>query len=211
MQMKKMHLLLGGAYHDFEGFADAVRPLFEANGYAVDAIYDLTTLERLEEQEIDIVLMYTCFSGDAADRAPNVAQIEALLRWVRSGGGLLAVHGATVMPDVNAALRDLIGGAFVEHPPQFAFNVVPMVRAHPTTQGIRAFTVNDELYIQKITEDAQIHMVTVDRGVAYPMVWTREEGRGRVAYVAPGHGSEVWDQPTYGRLLRQAAAWLTDA
>jgi type 1 glutamine amidotransferase len=43
------------------------------------------------------------------------------------------------------------------------------------------------------------------------MAWTREEGSGRVAYVGLGHTPAVWAHPTYRQVLRQAAAWLTDA
>jgi uncharacterized protein len=208
---KRMLLLLGGAYHDFEGFTAAVRPLFEAEGYGASATYNLITLERLAGEEIDVVLMYTGFSADAADRAPNVAQSEALFDWVQAGGGLLAVHGATVIPEDNWTLRGLVGGTFNSHPPQFAFSVTPMAQTHPVIRDVAAFTVEDELYVHRTTEDIQVHMVAVDRGVAHPMVWTREEGSGRVAYVAPGHGPAVWEHPVYRRLLLQAAAWLTDS
>lgn len=44
--LRNLRLLLGGTYHNFEGFAGAVRPLFEAEGYAVEATYELTALER---------------------------------------------------------------------------------------------------------------------------------------------------------------------
>jgi hypothetical protein len=206
-----MLLLLGGDYHDFEGFADAVRPLFEVDGYAVEATYDLMALERLAEEEIDLVLMYTCFSADSADSAPNVAQSEALFDWVQAGGGLLAVHGATVIPEDNRTLRGLVGGTFISHPPQFAFTVTPMAQTHPITRDVAAFTVEDELYLHRYREDVRLQMVAVDRGIAHPMVWTREEGGGRVAYVAPGHSAAAWEHPAYGQLLRQAAAWLKDA
>lgn len=209
--LKKVRLLLGGAYHDFEGFAAAVRPLFEADGYAVETTYDLTALERLATEEIDLVLMYTCFSADAADKTPNVTQTEALFDWVQAGGGLLAVHGATVIPEDNGTLRGLVGGAFISHPPQFAFSVTPMAQTHPIIRDVAAFTVEDELYLHRYRKDVRVQMIAVDRGVAHPLVWTREEGRGRVAYVAPGHGPAVWEHPGYRQLLRQAAAWLVIA
>ncbi|MGC9400252.1 MAG: ThuA domain-containing protein [Anaerolineae bacterium] len=209
--LKKMRLLLGGAYHDFEGFAAAVRPLFEADGYAVEATYDLTSLERLAAEEIDLVLMYTCFGAEAADETPNVAQTEALFDWVQKGGGLLAVHGATVIPEDNGTLRDLVGGAFISHPPQFAFSVTPMAQPHPIIRDVAAFTVEDELYLHRYRKDVRVHMIAVDRGVAHPMVWTREEGSGRVVYVAPGHGLATWEHPAYRRLLRRAATWLVSA
>jgi type 1 glutamine amidotransferase len=84
-----------------------------------------------------------------------------------------------------------------------------MFGEHPITAGIEAFTVHDEFYIQTHTPDVQVHMVACDRGAAYPMVWSRTEGRGRVAHIAPGHSQEVWDLEPYQRLLLQTIAWLT--
>jgi type 1 glutamine amidotransferase len=102
-----------------------------------------------------------------------------------------------------------MGGVFVDHPPQFAFTVYPLYRLHPITAGIAAFTVHDEFYVQEHEPDVDLHMVALDRGVAYPMVWTRSEGQGRVAHIAMGHDGKVWSLAPYHQLMLQTVDWLT--
>ena len=58
--------------------------------------------------------------------------------------------------------------------------------------------------------DVDVHMVAFDRGVAYPMAWSKTVGRGRVAHIAPGHSLEVWDLAPYQQLVLQAIEWLTE-
>jgi type 1 glutamine amidotransferase len=68
-----------------------------------------------------------------------------------------------------------------------------------------AFEILDEFYIQKYDPCVEIHMIALYQGVAYPMVWSRTEGNGRVACVAPGHFSHFWSHPSYQRLMLQTA------
>ncbi|HEX2993349.1 MAG TPA: ThuA domain-containing protein [Anaerolineales bacterium] len=209
---KRVLILLGGQWHDFDGFATAIKPLLEKHGMLVEATYDLDTLLRLAEDQYDAVLSYTCFTSDegggkGSDRLSQ-AQFGNLAGWVQGGGAFLALHAATVIGESDPALGDLIGGVFVSHPPQFAFTVYPIFGDHPIIAGIEAFTVHDEFYIERQTSDVQVHMVAFDRGVAYPMAWSRVEGRGRIAHIAPGHSQAVWDLEPYQRLLLQALDWI---
>jgi hypothetical protein len=105
-------------------------------------------------------------------------------------------------------LKELMGGMFVEHPPQFSFTVFPLYGGHPITDGIEAFIVHDEFYMELHESDVNVHMVGLDRGVAYPMVWSRRDGEGRVAHVAMGHDAKVWKLAPYRRLMLQTVDWL---
>jgi type 1 glutamine amidotransferase len=212
---KRVLILLGGQWHDFEGFANAMQTLLEQHGWQVQATYDLDRLLHLAENQLDVVLSYTCFTSDegrssqpSPDRLTQ-AQLDGLTSWVRGGGGLLAAHAATVIGASDPALGELIGGVFVSHPPAFSFTVYPMYGEHPITTGIEAFTVHDEFYIERCTADVQVHMIAFDRGVAYPMAWSRSDGQGRVAHIASGHSQEVWDLKPYQQLLLQSLDWLT--
>jgi type 1 glutamine amidotransferase len=212
---KRILILLGGQWHDFDGFAAAMQSLLQPHGVEVQATYDLDRLLHLKTDPYDVVLSYTCLSPRREGNNPTGPerlsddQIGGLTSWVRAGGALLAAHAATVIGESDPALGALIGGVFVSHPPQFAFTVYPMFGEHPITAGIEAFTVHDEFYMQTHMPDVQVHMVACDRGIAYPMVWSRTEGGGRVAHIAPGHSQEVWDLKPYQRLLLQTIDWLT--
>ena len=211
---KSILMLLGGMWHDFDGFANAMKPVFAAKGYRTDATYDLDVLTRLERTNCDLVLSYTCLFkhrqgyDDGGPEELTDEEVHGLARWVRNGGGLLAAHAATCIADSNPALGTLLGGVFVSHPEPFTFSIYPLSGDHPITADIQAFDVHDEFYIQKYSPSVEIHMAAIYQDVAYPMVWSRREGKGRVAHIAPGHFPEVWNHAAYQRLLLQTAGWL---
>ncbi|MBX3051796.1 MAG: ThuA domain-containing protein [Caldilineaceae bacterium] len=208
----KILLLLGGVHHDFDGFANAFDEILGDASHTITTTYDGDALLRLHEEEVDVVALYTCLGGAqkdgvvAEDLTPP--QASALVKWVRDGGGLLALHAATVMREGNQALRGLMGGRFLSHPPQFDFTVTPMARAHPVTRGVGPFTVHDEFYMQDVSTDVTVHMTAEDRGAVHPMVWTKEDGHGRVVYIAPGHTASTWAEKAYGQLIRQSVRWI---
>ena len=213
MEGKHILLMLGGEWHDFDGFMMTMQPVFEAAGYTIEASDNVNKLAQLVGSSYDVVLLYTCLGGVQRDgttpSALTEAQVQGLVQWVRDGGGLLAAHAATLACQSRPALKSLMGGVFESHPPQFSFTVYPTSREHPITQGLFAFTVYDELYIQVYEDTVDIHMLAVDRGVAYPMVWSKNEGLGRVAHIALGHSRAVWTLAPYRRLMVQTIGWLT--
>jgi len=217
LSSKRVLILLGGQWHDFDGFASTMQSLLESHGMQVESTYDLDTLLHLDENQYEVVLSYTCLTSDEnGSREPGPdrltkPQIDGLASWIRNGGALLAAHAATVIGESDPALGELIGGVFVSHPPPFTFTVYPMFGEHPITAGMEAFTVYDEFYIERHTPDVQVHMVAFDRGIAYPMAWSRIEGQGRVAHIAPGHSQRVWELKPYQQLLLQAIEWLTES
>jgi type 1 glutamine amidotransferase len=132
------------------------------------------------------------------------------VQWVQRGGALLAVHAASVLGDSDPELEMLLGGAFVRHPPQSTFKVLPLAAEHPITDGIEAFDVYDELYIERYYPSVTIQMIAVYEQVAYPIVWSRTEGQGRVAHIALGHSNQTWERKPYQRLMLQAIQWLSE-
>ena len=81
---KSVLILLGGLWHDFDGFASAMQSLLEPKGFRVEATHDLDSLLRLGEQRYDLVLSYTCLSQHREgfdDQSPEKltdAQIDGL-------------------------------------------------------------------------------------------------------------------------------------
>ncbi len=214
MPFARVLLLLGGEWHDFTGFASFLGALVEPEGWLLETAFGLERLNGLADAPCDLVVGYTCFTRDPHWKGPRGPagmtdrQVKALADWVGGGGAFLAAHAATVAGESGPRYVELIGGEFVEHPPAFSFTVHPVYGRHPITEGIQSFTVHDELYIERLAAPVDLHMVAVDRGTAYPMVWSRREGKGRVAHVAPGHAAETWENPSYRRLMLQTMRWL---
>ena len=67
---KKILMILGGTWHDFDGFAAAMTPILEKAGYEVDATYDLDTLTQIEGR-YDLVLLNTCIGEVRDDDGPT--------------------------------------------------------------------------------------------------------------------------------------------
>ncbi len=205
-------ILLGGSWHDFDGFVAHMRGLL--SDWHIESTYDLDRLYHLKTERPDVVISDTCFAryGDGREEpgpfSMSDKQIAALRDWVREGGAFLPYHSATVMGDSSAALAKLSGGAFVEHPEQFSFPVYPVFGGHQITDGIEAFVVRDEFYKERLADTVDVHLVGFDRGIAYPLAWSKREGRGRVAHIALGHSALVWDHPSYQRLMLNTVTWL---
>lgn len=218
MDKKDIWILLGGEWHDFEGFTAAMKSLLEAVGFRSHATYDPDILTRLDTLDCDLLLIYTCLARGPAEEKPGIltkfsqAQVQGLVKWVQQGGALLAVHAATVLGDSDPALENLLGGVFIRHPPRGAFPVIPLSAQHPIIDGVGAFeVVNDELYIQRYHASIQVHMVAIYEQVAYPVVWSREDGLGNVAHIALGHSSQTWELEPYQRLVLQSIRWLLES
>jgi len=216
MTRKKILILLGGYWHDFEGFAHAMKELLDKKDYSLDFSYDFEVLTHLNESDYDLLLSYTCLTdppeGEISDSVTKFsdAQVKALVQWVQGGGALLAAHAATVIGGSDPALEVLLGGVFVSHPPQLTFRALPLSAQHPITDGIMAFDVFDELYIERYDPSVIIHMVAVNEQVAYPIAWSKAEGRGRVAHISLGHSKQVWELESYQHLMLQAVQWLIE-
>lgn len=212
MNNKRLLMLLGGEWHDFQGFAQSMTPVLEADGYQVERSWDPGRLLSLHQEEWRALLMYTCFTREQGQHSLSgltEEQSVALARWVHAGGALLALHAATVLGTSGAAYRALLGGEFQSHPPPFSFTVYPLAHPHPILEGVTAFTIHDEFYIQTYDADVLVHLIAIYGNTAYPMAWSKEVGRGRVAYLAPGHFPAVWEHEAYRRLVLQVLGWLS--
>mgnify|MGYP001608955124 FL=1 len=214
--MKKALLLLGGSWHDFDGFAAWFTAFLEKRDWEVEATYDLDRLLALEEEKFDLVASYTCFSANPDQENAKgsgmmqAEQVAAIYNWVRKGGAFYPVHSGVVLGETNPLYADLVGGRFIKHPPAFEYTVYPLFEEHEVTKGIDAFSVNEELYISEYDGGLHILMASMLKDVLHPMVWAKHEGLGRVVHNALGHNPDTWSLPEYGKLTEQSINWLLD-
>ncbi len=139
---------------------------------------------------------------------PEVEQ--AFVDYVRQGGGLLAVHSGTAGYRETRTLRALLGGVFIQHPPQCPVTVTP-VEGHPLTAGCAPFTLKDEHYHMELDDrQADVFLQATSEHGSQPGGWTRLEGRGRVCVLTPGHNVEVWLHPSFQALLGNALRWCAE-
>jgi type 1 glutamine amidotransferase len=122
--------------------------------------------------------------------SPGTAQVQALLGWVRAGGGLVAIENANNAYVNNADYIGLIGGRFNGH--GAGVDTCTKDGVHPTTTHLPAtFQVNDEWY--NFTQLRMDNLVVLRCTSANkPISWVRNEGSGRLFYTALGHYDEEW-------------------
>ncbi|GIX31291.1 MAG: hypothetical protein KatS3mg124_1763 [Porticoccaceae bacterium] len=221
-------------FHKINGFhhgpavaaaSEAVAALAEELGLAVAAT-DRGGAIHPEVLARFRLVVWNNVSGDVL----TLSQRRALEDWVKGGGGFLALHGSGGDPVVfwDFYARELIGARFLGHPmdPQFQ---AAWVRIEPSRSGVGArlapgFTLVDEWYsfVDNPRAGGADVVATLDEGSYrpvghggqdlrmgddHPIVWARCVGRGRALYSAIGHRPEVYRNPEYLFLLRDALAW----
>jgi type 1 glutamine amidotransferase len=149
----------------------------------------------------------------AADKSGWVtAEVEqTFLEYVQAGNGLFVIHSGTAGYQDMTVLRGLMGGVFLNHPPQCPVTVEPKA-GHALAAGCEAFTLVDEHYIMAFDDqEADLFLTTTSEHGTQPAGWTRMEGDGRVCVLTPGHNVEVWLHSSYQALLHNGLQWCSKA
>lgn len=201
-------------YHPAATVRAGLAPLVSAGGFEFHWIEDATGWEPARLRDYPVVLLSKSNVCSATNPTPWLAgpTAEVLGEYVRAGGGLVAVHSGTASYKEWPAVRAVLGGVFVSHPPPCAVEVDP-IGGHPLCAGVdRAFTVHDEHY-QMVVDDRGADVFLRTRSVhgVQPAGWVRREGQGLVVVLTPGHFAEVWLHPSMQQLLTNALNAVVDA
>jgi len=168
------------------------------------------SVEQLHDYPVVIVTKANKLSHN--ELAPwMLPEIEnAFVNYVSRGGGLLVIHSGSAGYQETPRFRALIGGVFVRHPAQCLVSFEPQAR-HPLTQGVEAFTLQDEHYEMALDDpNADVFAYTQSEHGRQPGAWTRREGVGRVCMLTPGHNLPIWLHPAYQRMIRNALTWCAN-
>jgi hypothetical protein len=141
----------------------------------------------------------------------------AVKNFVTDGGGFYALHDASHISLFCKNYRDVMGGAFVGHPPLRPFEVHATRNSHPITEGMDTFVVNDEQHYVDYDKDPRYVILESenrdgltfqDRGTKAPSGWAYDYGKGRVVFTAVGHTIHAMWNPQYLELQKRAVRWL---
>ena len=144
-------------------------------------------------------------------------QGKAIKDFVFAGNGFYALHNSSNISLYSKDFREVMGGAYLGHPPLRPFKVRVVNRDHPITKGIQDFIVNDEQHYvayDKGAGDILLRSENLD-GLGYERYgtqsiagWAYDFGQGRVAFTAVGHTLHALWQPEYYKLQKNAVRWL---
>lgn len=219
----------GGPLHDFATTTAALTQILEGVGIESLVVEDPSEALQLlvdRPRGWDLVTVNALLWRMPADRHAHLRaehafeltdrQAGALQSHVRTGGGLLACHGAAICFDDNPLWTSTIGGAWdwdrSSHPPlgPAVINVTEAGRRNPLTAGLDDFTIVDEVYgFLDHRPDLVPLLTSAHGGVDHPVLWERAVGAGRVVVDLLGHDARSFQQPDHAEVLRRAGRWLT--
>jgi len=142
-------------------------------------------------------------------------QEETLCQAVARGVGLAGWHaGLADAFRSNTEFQFMAGGQFVSHPGGIlpAWNVKITNREHEITKDVADFTMRDtERYYLHIDPSNEVLATTpIADGFDMPVIWTRNWGRGRVAYNSIGHTCKDFEVPEAKLLVQRSLLWAAN-
>jgi type 1 glutamine amidotransferase len=194
------------------------------SNFVVDYIHtpDSITAEFLTRYQLFIQLDYPPYGwNDTAKGA-----FESYITNGR-GGGWVGFHHATLLGEFDGFpmwrwFSDFMGGIrYVNYISTFAAGAVSVEEGtHPVMRGLPpTFRVSrDEWYTYDRSPRGEVHVLaSVDeptydppseiRMGDHPVVWTNEHVGARNVYIFMGHHPDLFDNPAYTTLVRNAIFW----
>jgi putative membrane-bound dehydrogenase-like protein len=195
-------LFLGNKGHRASDRAAQLIPVMAGRGINITYTEDLDTLNLPNLSRYDVLMLY----GNIDTISP--AQEEALLAYVRGGGGFVPIHCASFCFRNSPAYIALVGAQFLRHG-DGEFDTKIVDPAHPIMKGFEPFRTRDETYVHHKHNETGRHVLQVrEEGKSVePWTWVRTEGRGRVFYTAYGHDARTWGEPGFQALIERGLRW----
>ncbi len=148
-------------------------------------------------------------------------QGAAIKDFVEAGGALYALHNSSHISLSSKDYREVMGGAYIDHPALRPFKVSVVNKERPITRGVRDFMVNDEQHFVTYDKDPKYILLRSenidgltdisegkDLGAKAIAGWAYDFGKGRVAFTAVGHTLHALWEPEYFKLQKNAVRWL---
>jgi type 1 glutamine amidotransferase len=190
-----IHTLRTGFSHpSTEAAAQVLGEVLIASGFTVQVGQDPGVFTDRGLAPFKVVVMAQT-SGVTLGCDPS--SIDALVRFVRGGGGLVGFHAASdVGYPADSPYVALIGGKFNGHPGNVRAAPCRAAGAHPSVSRLPApFVIRDEIYVFSAFNAANQVVLTCGASGGQeqlPTAWYRHEGAGRVFYSGLGHGVDLW-------------------
>ena len=210
--------LAGDRYHDPQIAFDGVMPLMETAGLATHSTSDYTQITgaNLTGKRLLVLhrdgMLFPNGDDQPAVRWMTREQESAIEDFVLAGGSFLALHNAGWDYPFDGPYRRVLGGYYLTHPAIARFQVRVVDQAHPVTQGVENYEIEDEQHWLWWDYD-RVTLLLTNHGTdgrQSAAGWAYQHGQGRVVFLANGHTPEAHAHPQFMRLKKNAIRWLVD-
>jgi len=235
--------LIGDRYHNPDYIRVSLDKVFHDLNISIDYTMDYASLSAalLKPYQVLLILRdgmiwpggysgpdaYTHYetnleNGEDFPAAKSVSWMKeeqglAVKNFVEAGGGFYPLHNSSHISLSSKNYREVMGGAYFGHPPLRPFQVHATANAHPITQGMKPFIVNDEQHYVDYDKDSRYVILESEnldgltyegRGTKSPAGWAYDFGKGRVVFTAVGHTIHAMWNPQYIELQKRSIRWL---
>jgi len=235
--------LIGDRYHNPDYIRVSLDKVFQDLGIPIDYTiqYDQISAALLKNYQLLLILRdgmiwpqgylgpdaYAAYEADLEtpktfpDPTPvnwiTEEQGAAIKEFVAAGNGFYALHNCSHISLSSKNYREVMGGAYIGHPPLRPFQVRASANQHPITQGMSSFIVNDEQHYVAYDKDPK-HLILEaenidglkfeDLGTRSVSGWAYDFGQGRVVFTAVGHTIHAMWAPQYIEIQKRSIRWL---
>jgi type 1 glutamine amidotransferase len=189
--------------------------------------FDVTITQDGSEVSRDKLGRYRAIVFFTAINPPGVDK-DALLEWVRNGGGFVGIHSTANTYQSFLPFGEMLGARFDRRPwrtkenPQTKVRINVMDRTHPATAHFgESFEISDDIYQFKDLDRSTVKLLLAldpasldltqakmnrdDRDL--PVAWVKPYGKGRVFYTALGDWEQTWQNAGYRTHLINGIRW----
>jgi type 1 glutamine amidotransferase len=235
--------LIGDRYHNPDYIRVSLDKVFKDLDISIDYTiqYDSISASLLKNYQLLVILRdgmiwpdgylgpdaYTAYEADLEtpktfpDPKPvtwiTEEQGAAVKDFVSAGNGFYAFHNCSHISLSSKNYREVMGGAYIGHPPLRPFQVHATENNHPITKGMSSFMVNDEQHYVTYDKDPKYIILEAENidglkfeelGTKSVSGWAYDFGKGRVVFTAVGHTIHAMWNPQYIEVQKRSVRWL---
>jgi type 1 glutamine amidotransferase len=235
--------LIGDRYHNPDYIRVSLDKVFQGLNIPIDYTiqYDQISADKLKDYQLLLILRdgmiwpdgylgpdaYTAYEANLEtpktfpDPKPvtwiTEEQGTAIKEFVAAGNGFYALHNCSHISLSSKNYREVMGGAYISHPPLRPFQVHASANKHPITEGMSPFVVNDEQHYVTYDKDPKYIIMEAenidglkfeDLGTKSISGWAYDFGKGRVVFTAVGHTIHAMWNPQYLEIQKRSVRWL---
>jgi len=138
-------------------------------------------------------------------------QEDTIIENVRRGMGLLAIHCTIWNPNSKKFLRLLGAEKPIMHTKIQPAHIHNLNQNNPITKGIKPFDTGDDEIFNAELIPGQYELLFNTSGEEEKINayggWCREEGKGRVVTLLPGHTTGQWGRKSFKEIMWRSAHW----